>query len=52
MFLSRLNEISGGCEKITPVSGSLAYMQDFMLMKSSIYARLHAETWRKVRISE
>ena len=22
MFLSRLNEISGGCEKITPVSGS------------------------------
>ena len=23
MFLSRLNEISGGCEKILPVSGSL-----------------------------
>ena len=22
MFLSRLNEISGGCEKILPVSGS------------------------------
>ena len=23
MFLSRLNEISGGCEKILPVAGSL-----------------------------
>ena len=23
MFLSRLNEINGGCEKILPVSGSL-----------------------------
>ena len=22
MFLSRLNEMSGGCEKIVPVSGS------------------------------
>ena len=33
-FLSRLNEISGGCEKILPVSGtSLGYLRPFPTSK-------------------
>jgi len=30
MFLSRLNEISGGCEKIVPVSGSFRSNSKFL----------------------
>ena len=32
MFLSRLNEISGGCEKILPVSGSFRSNLKFFRM--------------------
>lgn len=32
MFLSHLNEISGGCEKIVPVSGSFQRNLKFLRM--------------------
>ena len=39
MFLSRLNEINGGCEKILPVSGSVFFKNDGRV--GCLHARIH-----------
>ena len=39
MFLSRLNEINGSCEKILPVSGSFCSNILFILSLENIFPR-------------
>ena len=36
-FLSRLKEISGGCEKIAPVSGSFSSILNYVVKDDSFY---------------
>ena len=46
MFLSSLNEISGGCEKILPVSGSFwSNLKFFRMMDLTAWQRRFNESW-------
>ena len=53
MFLSRLNEISGGCEKILPVSGSFWSNLKFFRMMDfyCVVVRVKCESeWNSIAI--
>ena len=48
MFLSRLNEISGGCEKIVPVSGSFcSNLKSLRIMDLTEWVKRESE-WNAV----
>ena len=54
MFLSRLNEINGGCEKILPVSGSFRSNLKFFRINDGFYCvvvRVKCESeWNSIAI--
>ena len=52
MFLSRLNEINGGCEKILPVSGSFwSNLKFSRMMDFTAWLRVKCESeWNSIAI--
>ena len=52
-FLSRLNEISGGCEKILPVSGSFwSNLKLLRIAPNSLIDSHHYKRHKKIRMTE